>query len=148
MTSAEALNLNVTLSRIVTKLGILSTDSRPEGAAKIRTTYSAGGKSFNPTTSSATSNTGFTQINNLTKPVGQTIGISNFAFLATDEQTMNITIDVLDANDEVLISKTISNVPFKRNRLTALRGQVFTPSATTASFSLETSWLADHNVDF
>lgn len=148
VTSAEALNLNVTLSRIVTKLGIISSDPRPEGAAKIRTTYSAGSKFFNPTTSLATSNTGLTQINSLTKPVGQTIGISNFAFLATDEQTMNVTIEVLDANDGVVISKTISNVPFKRNRLTALHGPVFTPAATTASFTLNTDWVGDYNLDF
>ena len=148
VTSAEALNLNITLSRIVTKLGIRSTDPRPEGAINLRTTYSKGGKFFNPTTSLATSNTGFVQINNLSKPVGQAIGISNFAFLYSDEQTMDITLEVLDADDEVIISKVIPNVPFKRNRLTTLRGPVFTPAATTASFTLDTGWLGDYNFDF
>ena len=148
VTSTEALNLNVTLSRIVTRLGIISTDPRPEGAIKLRTTYSKGGKIFNPTTSLALSNNGFVQINNLTKPVGQTIGISNFAFLYSDEQTMDITLEVLDADDEVIISKVIPNVPFKCNRMTALRGPVFTPAATTASFTLEKEWIDDYYFDF
>ena len=148
VTSAEALELNITLSRVVTKLGIVSTDPRPEGAVYLRTTYGKGGKSFNPTISLAISNTGFVQINTFSKPVGQTIGISNFAFLYSDEQTMDITLEVLDEDSEVILSKVISNVPFKRNRMTKLRGPVFTSAATTASFDLETSWLTEHNVDF
>ena len=148
VTSTAPLDLSVTLNRIVTQLLIVSTDFRPEGVSKLRTTYAAGSKSFNPTTGLAIGNAGFSLTNNSSAAVGTTIEVKNFAFLATDEQTMTITLEVLDDDDNVLITKEIPNVSLKRNRKTILRGPVFTPSASSASFLIETSWLDDHTINF
>lgn len=148
VTSTAPLDLSVTLNRIVTQLFIVSTDLRPEGVSKLRTTYSAGSKSFNPTTGLAIGNSGFSLTNNSSAAVGATIEVKNFAFLATDEQTMTITLEVLDNDDNVLITKEIPNVSLKRNRKTILRGPVFTPSASSASFFIETSWLDDNTINF
>lgn len=148
VTSTAPLDLSVTLNRIVTQLLIVSTDFRPEGVSKLRTTYAAGSKSFNPTTGLAIGNTGFSLTNNSSAAVGTTIEVKNFAFLATDEQSMTITLEVLDDDDNVLITKEIPNVSLKRNRKTILRGPVFTPSASSASFLIETSWLDDHTITF
>lgn len=148
VTSSAALDLSVTLNRIVPQLTIKSTDLRPTGVEKIRTTYSAGYKSFNPTTGLGIGNAGFSLINNPSAAVGKVVEFRNNTYLATDEQTMTITLDVLDAEDHVLITKVIPNVPLKRNRKTTLRGPLFTPSASTASFLLETSWLEGTTVTF
>ena len=148
VTSTAPLDLSVTLNRIVTQLLIVSTDFRPEGVSKLRTTYAAGSKSFNPTTGLAIGNAGFSLTNNSSAAVGTTIEVKNFAFLATDEQAMTITLEVLDDDDNVLITKEIPNVSLKRNRKTILRGPVFTPSASSASFLIETSWLDDHTINF
>ena len=148
VTSTAPLDLSVTLNRIVTQLFIVSTDLRPEGVSKLRTTYAAGSKSFNPTTGLAIDNAGFSLTNNSSAAVGTTIEVKNFAFLATDEQTMTITLEVLDEDDNVLITKEIPNVSLKRNRKTILTGPVFTPSASSASFLIETSWLDDHTITF
>ena len=148
VTGTSAVNLSVTLNRVVTRLGIYSTDTRPAGVSAIRTTYSAGSKSFNPITGLALDNSGFSTTNSPSAGEGQTIRTGSFAFLATDEQTMDITLEVLDNDNQVIISKVIHDVPFKRNRLTALHGPVFTPAATTASFTLNTDWLVDYNFNF
>jgi hypothetical protein len=149
VTSSAALDLSVTLDRIVPQLIVYSTDARPTGVDKIRTTYGAGGKGFNPTTGLAVGNTGYSLVNTINKTaVGETIGVKNFVFLSTDEQTMTITLEALDAEDNVLMTKVIPDVPLKRNRRTTLRGPVFTPSASTASFLLETSWLEGNTVTF
>ena len=140
VTNSTPLDLSVTLSRIVAKLNILSTDTRPEGISKIRTTYAAGSRSFNPTTGLAIGNAGFSVTNTPSATVGSTINVLNFAFLSTDEQTMDITLEVLGEHDEVLITKVIRNVPLKRNRKTILSGPVFSPSTSSVSFSLETAW--------
>lgn len=140
VTNSTSLDLSVTLSRIVAQLNILSTDTRPEGISKIRTTYAAGSRSFNPTTGLAIGNAGFSLTNTPSTAVGQAINVLNFAFLSTDEQTMDITLEVLGQHDEVLITKVIRNVPLKRNRKTILSGPVFSPSTSAASFSLETDW--------
>lgn len=149
ITSTAAVNLSATLNRIVAKLEIMSTDNRVEGVSKIRTTYSAGSKSFNPTTGLATSNTGFALTNTPSATVGQTIDVGSFVFLTTDEQKVNITIEVLDANEDVMFTKYVTNVPLKRNRQTILSGPIFTETAITSSaFKLETAWLADNTVNF
>ena len=148
VTGTAALNLTATLSRINTMLIVRSTDVRSEQIAKVRTTFSAGGMSFSPTTGLATANTGFSIVNNLSTAVGAVIGIGTYAFLATDEQTMNITLEVLDNDDNVLCTKAISSVPLKRNRKTTLRGALFTPSASSLSFQLTTTYLDDLTVTF
>lgn len=149
ITSADPVNLSATLNRIVAKLEIISTDTRIDGVSKIRTTYSAGGKSFNPTTGLATSNTGFNLTNTPSAAVGATIDVGSFVFLAADEQKMNITIDVLDANEDVMFTKYVANVPLKRNRQTVLSGPLFTSTAITSSaFQVETDWLPNNTVNF
>lgn len=149
ITSADPVNLSATLNRIVAKLEIISTDTRIDGVSKIRTTYSAGGKSFNPTTGLATSNTGFNLTNTPSAAVGATIDVGSFVFLATDEQTVNITIEVLDTNEDVMFTKYVANVPLKRNRQTVLSGPLFTSTAITSSaFQVETDWLPDNTVNF
>ena len=61
---------------------------------------------------------------------------------------MTVTIEALDADNNVLATKVVENVPFKRNRQTILRGKVFTAGTSGAAFTLETAWLEDKTVDF
>jgi len=148
VSSTSPLELSVTLNRISSRLRIVSTDGRPSGVTKIRTSYAKGGKGFNPTTGLATTDTGFSQINNPSSAVGAPIDITSCPFLATDEETINITIEALDAEDHVLITKVVPNVPLRRNRETTLTGAVFTAGASSASFRLETGWLDPQTVNF
>ena len=140
--STNAVDISATLNRIVAKVEITSTDNRPASVAKIRATFSGGGMAFNPTTGLATANNGFSNTVVLQNALGGTSGIVSYLFLATDEQTMDVTFETLDASDNVLYTKTITNVPLKRNRQTTLRGVMFTNSSTSGSFQVETDWLS------
>ena len=148
VTSTAPLSLNVTLNRISAKLEIISTDNRPAGIAKMHTTFAKGGKSFNPTTGLATVDTGFWQTNTPSAAVGTPIDIASLPLLYTDEESMDVTIEALDAADNVLATKVVTNVPFKRNRATILSGAVFTAGTSGAAFKLETDWIADETVNF
>ena len=145
ITSTAAVSLNVTLNRVVTKLVVETTDNQPAGVAKIRTTYGAGSKGFNPTTGLALDNNGFSLNNSVNATPGTVLAIKNFAFLAADEQEIDITLEVLDEKGGVLSTRVIPNVPFRRNRQTTLRGQLFSSKGT---FHLETTWLPGVEVDF
>ena len=145
VTGTSELDLSVTLNRINAKLEIISTDNRPAGIARIRTTFAKGGKSFNPTTGLALTDGGFWQTNSPSAVVGSPIDIASMPFLFTDEETMNITIEVLDANDNVLTTKVVNNVPFKRNRQTTLTGAVFTADPSGVGFLLNTDWDTEGN---
>ena len=147
--TAAGADVSVTMNRIIALLNIRSTDAASEGMATIRTTYAAGGKSFNPTTGLATSNAGFV-VTNSRHVVDGKLNVGNYVFLDTDddeEERIDITIEVLDADDNVLLTRVVPNVPLKRNRKTILSGDIFTASASTTAFQVETSWLEDNTVN-
>lgn len=147
ITNTDAVTLSATLNRIVSKLKIHSTDGCTENAVSVRTTLSAAGKAFNPTSGLATSNTGFVNTLPIQSAVGNPTNSITYLFLATDEQTVNVTIDVLDANGNSISHKEVSDVPFQRNRMTVLTGSLYS-SGGNGSFQVETDWLDDYNTTF
>lgn len=149
ISNSSAQNLTVTLNRVVSMLKIVSSDKRTADATQIKTTFSAGGKSFNPSTGLATSDEGFWVKNHPSTAVGATISVFSYAFLTTDEQEMDITLEIQDEDGNTLFTKFIPNIILKRNRKTTLTGPVFTPiSVTNSSFSVETDWLDELFVTF
>ena len=80
--------------------------------------------------------------------VGNTSTSSTVFFLATDEQDIDVTIETLNADGAVLFSKTVTNVPFKRNRVTKLTGKMYTNDAVGGTFQVETAWLDEETINF
>ena len=150
VTSTTALNLTATLDRIVSQLKVISTDNRTANVEKIRMTFAAGGKQFSPTTGLATVNTGSVSTVSTGVAVGERSGSVGYVFLATDEQTMDVTIETLDAEGNTIFSTTVADVPFQRNRKTKLTGAMYDVSASAAagSFQVNTDWLSDYNDTF
>ena len=148
VTNTTALNLTATLDRIVSQLKVISTDNRTANVEKIRMTFAAGGKQFSPTTGLATVNTGSVSTVSAGVAVGERSGSIGYVFLATDEQTMDVTIETLDAQGNTIFSKTVENVPFQRNRKTKLTGAIYSASAAAGSFEVNTDWLADYSDTF
>ena len=148
ISNTDAVVLNATLSRIVSKLQVASSDVRTTDAYSVRMTFAAGSKSFNPTTGLATSDTGFSNTVTISTAVGNTTLSNSYLFLNTDEQTMNVTIETLDADGAVLFSKTVENVPFQRNRVTKLTGAMYTNSSVSGAFQLETAWIDQYEDTF
>ena len=148
ISSTEAVDISATLNRIVAKVNITSTDNRPASVVALRATFSAGGMAFNPTTGLATANNGFSNTVVLQNAPGGTSGIVSYLFLATDEQTMDVTFETLDANDNVLYTKTITNVPLKRNRVTTLKGVMFTNDSSSGTFQVDTDWIEGNTINF
>ena len=148
ITSTQAIDLSATLNRIVSRLVVESSDGRTANAANVKMTLSAGGKSFNPTTGLATVNTGFANTVGIKAEAGKSSQSSTYLFLLTDEQTMDVTIETLDAQGGTLFSKTVNDVPFKRNRMTKLIGNIYTNQALSGGFQIETTWLPDYTGAF
>lgn len=146
--SATPVNFNVTLDRVNAQVQIISTDTRPEEAKTIKTTYSKGSKGFSPTSGLATDDNGFSVSINPNGAAGKAINLASNLFLSTDQETMTITIQTLDADGHVLVTKVVPNVPLQRNCKTVLTGTVFTGGSGSGAFRLETSWLTDISVDF
>ena len=148
ISSTNALDISATLNRVVSKLQVASSDTRTAPAQSVRMTFAAGGKSFNPTTGLATDNTGFSNAVITSTAVGVASLSNSYLFLATDEQTMDVTIETLDEDGNVVFSKTVQNVPFKRNRVTKLTGAMYTNSGVSGGFLVETDWLDQYEGTF
>ena len=148
ITNTNAVDISAVLDRIVSSLNVFSTDGKTADVTNVRMTFSAGGKDFNPTTGFAITNTGFANTVGNSAAVGNPSTSLSYLFLASDEQTMNVTIETLDADGAVLFSKTVNNVPFKRNRITKLTGAMYTNTSTSGVFQVETGWLTDENMNF
>lgn len=148
ITNTSAVNISATLNRIVAYLQVFSNDGRAANVTNIRMTFSAGGMTFNPTTGLAISNKGFSHTVSIKKEVGQATASGTYLFLASDEQTIDVTIETLDADGNILFTKTVRNVSFKRNRITKLTGSMYTNSAITTAFQMETAWLENYESSF
>ena len=145
ITNTNAVNLTATLNRIIACLQVLSTDGRTANVNKVRMTFSAGGKRFSPLTGLATVNTGSVSTVGNSATVGTTSTSKGYVFLASDEQIMDVTIEALDAESAVLFSKTVNNVPFKRNRVTKLTGAIYAADANASGFQVNTTWLDEED---
>ena len=147
ITSSNPVEVSATLQRIVAKLQLTSSDNKIEDAENIRMTFAAGGKSFDPTTGLATANTGFSNTVTISSSTGETSNSASYLFLDSDEQTMDVTIETLDAQGNTIRSKVLNDVPFKRNRITKLTGLLYT-TGISSSFLLDTDWLPDYTGTF
>lgn len=146
ISTGDPVDLSATLSRIVTRLTLSSTDGRTSAATNIRISLEKGAKAFNPTTGFATSNGGLSTTLSIPVNEGQTSKSTVFAFLAQETETMDVTIDVLDSEGAVIQSHTVADVPFQVNRVTNLTGPVYTsPTPSSATFLLNTT-LAGENL--
>ena len=148
VTSTNPLTLNAELSRVVSKVHVLSTDTRTAGVDSVRVTFAAGGKGVNPQTGLAASNNGLSNTVAISTGVGVASNTISYLFLGSDPQTMNITVETLKSNGTVYSTRTVTDVPLQRNKVTVLRGPMYS-NASGASFTVSTSYLSDTNfVDF
>ena len=145
--NTTAVNINATLNRIVAKLDVNSTDGRPAQASSIRVTFSGGSKSFNPTTGLAVDDAGFSNVVSISATVGNVTNSGSYVFLATDEQTVDVTIEVLNSVNTAIFTKQISDVPLKRNVTTILTGSMYTNDGN-ASFLINSEWGTQTNINF
>ena len=139
--------LDATLSRIISRLAVNSTDGRPANVDAIRVTFSAGGLGFDPTNGFASSDAGFVRTGQVSAAEGATTHTHTNFFLSDDEQTLDLTIETLDGAQNVLCTKTIRDVPFRRNRVTTLTGELYSASAI-AAFSVDTDYLPEYPMTF
>ena len=148
VTSTNPLTLNAELSRVVSKALVRSTDTRISGVDSVRVTFAAGGKGVNPQTGLATSNNGLVNCVVTTSAVGAVSNTVSYLFLASNLDTMNVTVEALRTDGSVYSTRTVSDVPLQRNRVTVLRGPLYS-NASGAGFTVSTGWIGDTTfVDF
>lgn len=144
VTSTNPLSLSAELSRVVSKVIVRSTDNRPVGVDSVRVTFAAGGKGVNPQTGLSTTNNGLSNCVAISSAVGAESSTISYLFLASDQQTMNLTVETIKPNGTVYSTRTVADVPLQRNKITVVQGPMYS-TASGASFTLSTAWIGDTN---
>lgn len=117
----------------------LTDETLPESYAGVRAEYTGGSANFNPTTSEGCTKSTQSELRDK-----NALYFFTFPYLS-DEGKLKITISALDADQNVLTTKTLPDVPVTRNRITHCQGTLFgdgdfTIYQTAFGISVNTDW--------
>ena len=141
---ATTTSLSCQMTRIVSLFRLTITDEIPAAVKKLRFTISNVFDRWNVTTGGT---------NQLDRTSAITYGgtAANFSVYAitTDAQTMHdIMVEALDANGDVLQTRTFENVPLRNGYRTQYTGTFFIDTPTSATFTVESDWTDYDTVTF
>lgn len=116
-------------------------ETMPENFAGLKVEYTGGSANFNPSTGEGCtkSSQSETRLNRATQ-----YQVFTFPYLST-EGVLKVTLSALDANQNVLTTKVLTDVPITRNRITKCTGQLFGEGdfdikQTTFGISVNDDW--------
>ena len=140
---ATTTNLSCLMNRIVADFRLDITDDFPAECKSLRFTIANVFDRWNVTTG------GTHQLDRVsTISYGGTSSIFNVYAIVTDAQTTHdITVEALDADGNVLQTRTFANVPLQNGYKTTYRGTFFIDTATSAGFTID-DWNEYDVVDF
>ena len=142
-TPSTTTELSCLMQRIVADFRLEITDDIPTACKSFRFTVNGIYDRWNVTTG------GTHQLNRVsTITYGGTSSIFNVYAIVTDASTTHdITVEALDANSDVLQTRTFTNVPLRNGYKTTYRGTFFIDTPVTASFLVD-DWSEYDAVDF
>ena len=119
---AEHTSHELRMNRMTAMVAFEFTDEAlPENYAGIRIDYTGGSANFNPSTAEGCTKSSQSE----TRGKG-TIQYQVFTFpYLSNEGTLKMTLTALDANQNTLTTKTLTDVPVTRNRITRCSGPLF-----------------------
>lgn len=139
----------ITLSRQIAQLKIILNDAIPQGAKKMRITVSDYAPTLNVKSGIGT---GITELEREWDYSDSNIGqkgtsYSIYSFVPKEEHTVTIKVSVLDADNNAIEERTISDIPVKKNRLTKIHGDFFSVEMGS-SIVIETTWDEEIEIPF
>lgn len=96
-------------------------ETMPENFAGLKVEYTGGSANFNPSTGEGCTKSSQTETRQNRATQYQ---VFTFPYLST-EGVLKVTLSALDANQNVLTTKVLTDVPITRNRITKCTGQLF-----------------------
>ena len=144
----SATNYSCEMSRIVAAFRIETTDAVPATAKKMRITQCNVYDRWSVTTG-ATHQLDRISTLNISSTNADGTAVFTVYSINTDAETLhNITVEALDANDNVIQSRTFANVPLRNGYKTTYCGEFFTNTNTSAAFTLTPDWNSYDVVNF
>lgn len=148
--SGDASSVVMKLSRNVSMFGLSITDAVPDNITGIEFVFRRDGEyrllpTFNPTTGLADAVYQTRRLAVLSSHAPQEL--KYYAFLAADEETVDITVNARTEDGKILFTHTFEGVPMRVNRRTIATGALFS-SETSTTFEYTDAWLDDYGIGF
>lgn len=144
----------MTLPRVMSQFKLATIDKLPSNVASIelignsKASASATGASFDPSDGRLLTDQRWTKTAIVSASAGkQPVTISLNMLLTSDEQSIDVIANAYDANDNLITTISLNDVPMKRNRVTIARGTLFNAGGAS-SFTFENTWLDPYEMAF
>jgi len=151
---AKDSSISMSLPRVNTKFKLVMTDAIPANAATMEFVLNANGTestadhTIDPSTGFASSDRQYVRTFDVSSAAGKTgQSISINLLLTAVTKDIDVMITAYDANEDVIISRLLEDVPMKQNRITTATG-VFFNSEASATFSVGTTWDTEHAITY
>lgn len=133
-TFTPSADVELEMQRIVAQLRIVTTDQVPTDAKKMRITIDGVYDRWNVSSGGTHQLNRVSNINISSTNSDGSATFSVYAIVTDAQTTHDILVEALNANDEVLCSHAIDDVPLRNNYRTIVRGPFFSDAAFTFSF--------------
>lgn len=150
VTSSTSSTISVELDRIVAKLRVTITDVVPVDAATFNITPHTWYYGFNYMTGApiAATTDATSTISIPSSSLGQqNVMMSMFSFSPASDWQTNVTLDSKTSSSVVIGNASVANVPFARNRITNVAGDLYSRVSTTG-MTLNTDWLDPYTTEW
>jgi hypothetical protein len=122
-------------------------ETMPTNYVALRADYSGGSANFNPSTSEGCTKSTQSELRGKATPYFFT-----FPYLS-DTGTLKMTLTALDADENTLLMRTLTDIPVTRNRITKCTGKLFgdgdfTIIQTSFGISVNTDWAGEDYYTF
>lgn len=136
------------MNRVTAMLRFQFTDDpMPDQLAAIKCDYSGGSANFNPTTGEGCTKSSQSELR----------GVGSYCFFTfpylAESCVLKVTLQALDANENILTTKTFTDVPVTRNRITTYRGTLFTDEPgefyqSAFGITIDPDWAGEDTYEF
>lgn len=137
--------IDVNMHRVVAMVRFITTDNIPDNIASLEFYYTGGSSTINATNGIGCVNSKQRATRSITDDMkGKPATFEIFTFPKDDENLLKIVITGKDANGNDVFTRTLENVPIKRNQITEYKGKMFDGATTSggdtsAKFNITTS---------
>ncbi len=146
-TPATATSLSCEMERIVAAFRMETTDEVPAACKKIRFTTSDVFDRWDVATGGTHELDRQTTVNITSTAQDGTVAITIYNITSDAQTPHNVTAEALDADDNVLQTRTFANVPLRNGYKTTYRGTFFIDSDMTMTFTVD-DWLNLETVEY
>ena len=144
---ATTTSVSCEMQRIVAMFRIETTDAVPATAKKMRITQKDVFDRWNVSTGATHQLDRISTINITSTAQDGTIALSVYSIVTDSQTSHDVIVEALDADDNIIQTQTLADVPLRNGFKTVCRGTFFTSSNVTMSFTAASDW-GEYNVTY